>query len=268
MEPSIIPPHQADGTYEQRNLISETSTENLVRPEPLEDALYPPLARYVHFDPESVEDTEGQEIAAAAGHMPITKSQSEPTTKPMESPAIEAYQVSPRRAEEFSRDFYTQHAAMLTRTLKLPPGDCQDILQTTLIKALRNLHKHDASAAKNDPAWLLAIAKNVKIDVWRKQQSETAFDFHEDWRIADQAITVDMDDILHQNARLRAIGRLLGDPTNEFHQSLLDVINHVFVQNMPPAQYAELRSIPKATVNTRIHRLRKLLKQWKKEGLV
>lgn len=252
MELTIIPPTQTGGTGTQHHFTPEIGTENLVRPESLEDALHPPLGRYVRFDPESVENVEGQDTPP----------------EPVIPPTIEAYQVSPERAEEFSRNFYTHYAEMLTRTLKLPLNDCQDILQATLVKALRHLHKHDTSAGKNDPAWLLTIAKNIKTDTWRKQQREAAYDFHEDSRMADRAIHVDMDGLMRHNARLRAIGRLLGDPNNEFHQSLLDVINHVFIQSMTPAQYAELRSIPKATVNTRIHRLRKLLKQWEEEGLL
>jgi RNA polymerase sigma factor (sigma-70 family) len=271
MESSIIPPKLADNTGEQRSLPPETSTEELVRPEPLEDALRPPLTRYVRFEPESVEDTKGQDSSVSTDRIsvtPVAKFQAEPAIRPVTPPAIEAYQVSPERAEEFSRDFYAQHATMLTRVLNLSPNDRQDILQATLIKALRNLHRHDASTAKNDPAWLLTIARNVKIDVWRRQQRETAYDFQEDSGMADKAIDVDMDGIMHQNARLHAIGRLLGDPNNEFHQSLLDVIKHVFIENMNPAQYAELRSISKTTVNTRIHRLRKLLNQWDEEGLL
>lgn len=269
MELPITPPQQAGGTGEQYNLTPKISTEDLIRPEPLEDALRPPLARYVRLNPESVENTEGQDTATGAvSTTSAAKLQSEPIPRPVTPPVVEAYQVSPERAEAFSRDFYVQHAAMLIRTLNLSANDCQDILQITLINALRNLHKHDASTNKNDPAWLLTIAKNVKIDTWRRQQGETAYDFHEDSGMADKAIDVDMDGIMHHNARLRAIGALLGDPNNEFYQSLLDVINHVFIQNMTPAQYAKLRSISSSTVNTRIHRLRKLLNQWDKEGLL
>ncbi|MFC8452636.1 sigma-70 family RNA polymerase sigma factor [Kitasatospora sp. NPDC057223] len=147
--------------------------------------------------------------------------------------------------EELMRALYQEHAGPLFGfVLHLVAGDRQraeDVVQETLVRAWRNIHRLDASAGSLRP-WLVTVARRIVIDNHRSSRSRP----HE--VDASPLELLPAEDELDKALRLMAISDALGDLT-EAHRA---VIVETYLKGRTAGEAAAELGIPAGTVRSRI----------------
>ncbi|MFI5534425.1 sigma-70 family RNA polymerase sigma factor [Kitasatospora sp. NPDC051853] len=159
----------------------------------------------------------------------------------------------PGRDEELVRALHDRHAAALMGfVLRLVGGDrhrAEDVVQETLVRAWRNLHRLDPSADSLRP-WLVTVARRIVIDGHRSRQSRPA-------EVGDAVLDVmPAEDELERALRLMAISDAL-DALTEPHRQ---VIVETYLKGRTVNEAAVELGIPAGTVRSRVFYALKSLK--------
>lgn len=143
---------------------------------------------------------------------------------------------------------------MLQRTAD--ESDAEDVTIETFAKAFDKIHTYDSQFGFN--TWLIAIAKNVHIDLIRKTKPEFnyALDISDDktaYRIADSSPTAEDQLILDQNLSelLKYIKKLKPD-----HQ---EIIQLRYFQELSYNEISHQIDLPLSNVKIKLLRAKKLL---------
>lgn len=156
----------------------------------------------------------------------------------------------------FLLDFYWNevYGFMLKRTEN--ETDAEDITIETFAKAFDKLASYNSEFQFN--TWLIAIAKNVHIDLLRKKKSTSFIDFtdQEDqqaYNVADTSPTAEDELITEQN-----LSQLL-QYIKELKPHYQEVIQLRYFQEMSYQEIAEHRGEPLNNVKIKLLRAKKLL---------
>ncbi len=147
--------------------------------------------------------------------------------------------------EQLMRTLYEEHAGPLFGfVLRLVAGDRQraeDVVQETLVRAWRNIHRLDATAGSLRP-WLVTVARRIVIDNHRSSQARP----HE--VDASPLELLPAEDELDKALRLMTISDALDDLT-EAHRA---VIVETYLKGRTVSEAAAELGIPAGTVRSRI----------------
>lgn len=140
------------------------------------------------------------------------------------------------------------------RSLSRSPGDAEDLVQETLLRAFRAIERFDGRYPK---AWLLTIMRNANINRARKKTPDLLDDpeltFERSVRHADTVTPEDdVVDPTFDAAVQDAFDRLSDDFRN--------VVELVDLNGLSYAEAAELLGVPVGTVMSRLHRARKRIR--------
>ncbi len=151
----------------------------------------------------------------------------------------------PAPDEQLMRTLYEEHAGPLFGfVLRLVAGDRQraeDVVQETLVRAWRNIHRLDATAGSLRP-WLVTVARRIVIDNHRSSQARP----HE--VDASPLELLPAEDELDKALRLMTISDALDDLT-EAHRA---VIVETYLKGRTVSEAAAELGIPAGTVRSRI----------------
>lgn len=147
--------------------------------------------------------------------------------------------------EELMRALYRDHAGpLLGFVLRLVAGDRQraeDVVQETLVRAWRNIHRLDPGAGSLRP-WLVTVARRIVIDGHRSSMARP--------REVDPAPLelLPAEDELERALRLMTISDALDDLTDAHRE----VIVETYFKGRTVNEAAEALGVPAGTVRSRI----------------
>ncbi|WP_030261896.1 sigma-70 family RNA polymerase sigma factor [Streptomyces sp. NRRL B-24484] len=153
---------------------------------------------------------------------------------------------APAPDEELMRALYRDHAGPLFGfVLRLVGGDRQraeDVVQETLVRAWRNIHRLDEAATGSLRPWLVTVARRIVIDGHRSSMARP--------REVDPAPLelLPAEDELEKALRLMTISDALDDLT-EAHR---EVIVETYLKGRTVNEAAAELGIPAGTVRSRI----------------
>lgn len=159
----------------------------------------------------------------------------------------------PDREEELVRALHERHAAaLMSFVLRLVGGDrhrAEDVVQETLVRAWRNLHRLDPAADSLRP-WLVTVARRIVIDGHRSRLARPS-------EVGDAVLDVmPAEDELERALRLMAISEAL-DALTEPHRQ---VIVETYLKGRTVNETAVELGIPAGTVRSRVFYALKSLK--------
>lgn len=139
--------------------------------------------------------------------------------------------------------------------------DAEDAVQISSLKIIKNLNRLEMEEIHDikTKSFLLTIARNTDLDIWRKRKKEpVSVEEVEMDGLAPSAEKIYFDKVSVNNLA-EAIGRLDG-----IYQ---DVLRLYYVHELPSKEIGKILNINHLTVNTRLKRAReKLFKMLKEEG--
>lgn len=157
----------------------------------------------------------------------------------------EAVRSEAVQGEELIRALHDQHAAaLLSFVLRLVGGDrhqAEDVVQETLVRAWRNIHRLEPTAASLRP-WLVTVARRIVIDGHRSRQSRPP-------EVGDAMLEVmPAEDELEKALRLMTISDAL-DALTEPHRQ---VIVETYLKGRTVNEAAAVLGVPAGTVRSRV----------------
>uniref|UniRef100_A0AB33JU65 RNA polymerase sigma factor n=2 Tax=Kitasatospora sp. CMC57 TaxID=3231513 RepID=A0AB33JU65_9ACTN len=149
------------------------------------------------------------------------------------------------QGEELIRALHDQHAAaLLTFVMRLVGGDlhrAEDVVQETLVRAWRNIHRLEPAAASLRP-WLVTVARRIVIDGHRSRRSRPP-------EVGDAMLEVmPAEDELEKALRLMTISDAL-DALTEPHRQ---VIVETYLKGRTVNEAAAVLGVPAGTVRSRV----------------
>jgi RNA polymerase sigma factor (sigma-70 family) len=150
----------------------------------------------------------------------------------------------------------TEHASSLNAyALKFTKDtdDAQDLIQDTMLKAIRYFHKFDPDT--NLKAWLFVIMKNTFINNFRKNRKIQPFISQEELSSAN---------LIRTATRNGSEGNFVMKDIKKAISKIPEAYAFSFVRYFEGYKYHEIAqelNIPIGTVKTRIHQARELLKK-------
>ncbi|MBW3619511.1 MAG: sigma-70 family RNA polymerase sigma factor [Actinobacteria bacterium] len=137
------------------------------------------------------------------------------------------------------------------------PHDAEDVVQETLLRAYRSIHRFDGRYPR---AWLLTILRNANINRARKRTP----DLLRDEQRTLGALPAPGSDGRADGAAEAALSRIPDDTIVDALERLSDdhraVVALVDIDGLSYRETAELLDIPVGTVMSRLHRARKKLR--------
>lgn len=168
--------------------------------------------------------------------------------------AEEARQTNLRHYAQFVRE---HEANILTYVYRMIGNkeDAEDITQSALLQAWETWNRVDPELSGGYVKWCYRIARNLAIDLMRKRKPRTADD-EEMERAADLRVLKPEDVYEH---------RVQSNEVRECIQALNEKYREVLVlryqEDMSYEKIAEILELPISTIETRIFRAKKMLRQ-------
>jgi RNA polymerase sigma-70 factor (ECF subfamily) len=180
----------------------------------------------------------------------------EPSTQ-ADAAACMARIVAYRDREAFKTLFliYAPKVKAYLRRHGASPLQAEELAQETMLTVWRKAEHYDAGRAPV-AAWIFTIARNLRIDVLRKERSALTYALFAP-EPAEEPVTPEVEsELVEREARLREA--VLGLPADQ-----MEVVRLSFFSDKPHAEIAHELSLPLGTVKSRLRlavaRLRKAL---------
>lgn len=136
------------------------------------------------------------------------------------------------------------------------PHEAEDLVQDTLLRAYRALHRFDGRYPRS---WLLTILRNTNINRARKKRPTLVHDHDATFgRLAGHG--ADARDGAAEEALDRIPDRGLVDGLRDLSDDHLEIVLLVDVDGLAYREAADLLGIPEGTVMSRLHRARRNLR--------
>jgi RNA polymerase sigma-70 factor, ECF subfamily len=152
-----------------------------------------------------------------------------------------------------------QHATLVYRvaySILQDAHDSEDVAQETFIRAMKNVHR--LPLVRDQRGWLARIAWRLAITKWNRTKRRRRMEID----ISDDSACVAASAL---NTELAAENKQLVETVNRLTLSLPLDLRHALVlsaiEEMDTREVAEILQISEATVRTRVHRARKLLRE-------
>lgn len=164
--------------------------------------------------------------------------------------------AAPDQAALFERHVVPELPLLYRAARRLTPSnaEAEDLVQDTLLRAFRSVHRFDG---RHPRAWLLTIMRNANINRARKKRPDLLDDpdltFERDERFADDEtpeVTV-----LHD-----AFDAVVEDAFANLDEPFRSVVDLVDLQGRSYAEAADELGVPVGTVMSRLHRARRRIR--------
>lgn len=163
-------------------------------------------------------------------------------------------QANLRQFAQFARE---HEASIYTYVLRLVASreDAEDITQEALYQAWRTWNQVDPEAAGGYMKWCYRIAHNLAIDLLRKKKPRSADD-EEMERAADERSPRPEEVYEH-----RTQAGMVRDCIQSLEEKYREVLILRYQEEMSYEKIAEILELPVSTIETRIHRAKKMLRE-------
>jgi RNA polymerase sigma-70 factor (ECF subfamily) len=158
-------------------------------------------------------------------------------------------------------DIYRQYATKLSTIFYKATknrADAEDLTQITFEKLARNLHRFDGRASFE--TWLYHIAWNVKVDYFRKKKSER-YERHTEFEEGDNFNTNHNPE--NETMAREAETNLKHFLTTQHPDSVQALV--LDLEGLSDQEISNLQRTAVDTVKTRLHRIRRRLKEYLQE---
>ncbi|MGH1505312.1 MAG: RNA polymerase sigma factor [Acidimicrobiales bacterium] len=162
----------------------------------------------------------------------------------------------PDQAALFERHVVPELPLLYRAARRLTPSnaEAEDLVQDTLLRAFRSVHRFDG---RHPRAWLLTIMRNANINRARKKRPDLLDDpdltFERDQRFADGETPEAT--VLHD-----AFDAVVEDAFARLDEPFRAVVELVDLQGRSYAEAAEALDVPVGTVMSRLHRARRRIR--------
>ena len=156
-----------------------------------------------------------------------------------------------RDAESLVRRLHDEHATAVLawiRTRSADPGDAEEIVAETLVKAWRHYDQFDPSRG-NERAWVFGIARNVANDHYRKAQRNLRL-----------VAALEVDEPVSDDVSQLAEASVVHDALMELSHSHRQVIVEAYFGGRTIREIGERLDIPSGTVKSRLFYAMKALR--------
>lgn len=154
--------------------------------------------------------------------------------------------------ERYRRPLY----GYLQNLLRGEQANADDIFQRTWLKAIDNLHKYENR--EKFSAWLMRIAYNLTIDLYRTGKRRAESEFDEKYEAVLPAADSFSPDAGIQN-------RELAEAIKKAVQTLSPEIREVFLMRCEEISFKEIAAIQQCSINTCLARMQYALKKLRSE---
>jgi RNA polymerase sigma-70 factor (ECF subfamily) len=156
---------------------------------------------------------------------------------------------------------YNQRVYRVVRAILRDESDVEDVLQETYLAAFRHLDRFEGRARFS--SWLVRIAVNRALDRLRRANRSVPFDPMREDAAAHEVGLVDAQPVRDPEQQLgaREVGRLLETAIEALPAPYREAYVLRELEGMETADAAECLGIEEATVKTRLHRARRLLRE-------
>lgn len=154
--------------------------------------------------------------------------------------------------ERYRRPLY----GYLQNLLRGEQTDADDIFQRTWLKAIDNLHKYENR--EKFSAWLMRIAYNLTIDLYRSSKRRAESEFDEKYEAILPAADSFAPDADIQNQEL-------AEAIKKAVQTLSPEIRTVFLMRCENVSFKEIAAIQQCSINTCLARMQYALKKLRSE---
>jgi len=137
----------------------------------------------------------------------------------------------------------------VARTLVRRPGDAEDLVQDTLVRAFRGIGGFDGDYPR---AWLLTIMRNTEVNRNRRRRPSLLFDPDSSDAVADIGSAGQPEEEFVGGEFERAV-RIAMIALPEHYARVVELVD---IDGLSYAETAELLGIPLGTVMSRLHRAR------------
>lgn len=176
------------------------------------------------------------------------------TTSPSPSPGEDASQQSLRLYAQFVREHETHIFTYVWRMVG-SREEAEDITQEALLQAYRTWTQVDPDAAAGYVKWCRRIAHNLAIDALRKKKPRSADD--EEMERAADTRTLRPEEIYEHRVQSSQIRECILALDEKYREVLL----LRYQEELSYEQIAEALELPVSTIETRIHRAKKMLRE-------
>jgi RNA polymerase sigma-70 factor (ECF subfamily) len=145
------------------------------------------------------------------------------------------------------RELYEQHAAPLLRfVLQLVAGDRQkaeDIVQETLLRGWRNVHRLGGEGHSSLRPWLVTVARRIAIDEHRSQNARPP-----------ETYGVDLETVSEQDESERVLRRMtVTAALRTLTPSHQEILMETYFRGRTVAEAAEALDLPLGTAKSRVY---------------
>ena len=158
--------------------------------------------------------------------------------------------MAPRLQEEFGR-FWEQTRDRVRAYMFCAcsnTSDADDLAQECYLRALGNWDRFDGTGTRQ--AWLFAIARNTRVDWFRKRGREVRLAAADDGRRVGETSEPIADEI-------EAVWKAVGNLGTEYQET----IHLRFAADLSYAEIAAMLGVPVGTVRSRLHRALKAVRE-------
>jgi len=163
-------------------------------------------------------------------------------------------QVNLRQFAQFARE---HEASIFTYVLRMVNSreDAEDITQEALYQAWRTWNQVDPEAAGGYVKWCYRIAHNLSIDTLRKKKPRSAEEDEID-RAADTK-TLRPEEVYEHRVQAGQVQ----DSIQSLDEKYREVLILRYQEELSYEKIAEILELPVSTIETRIHRAKKMLRE-------
>jgi len=176
------------------------------------------------------------------------------TLTPSPSVGDDDAQVNLRQFAQFARE---HEASIFTYVLRMVNSreDAEDITQEALYQAWRTWNQVDPEAAGGYVKWCYRIAHNLSIDTLRKKKPRSAEEDEID-RAADTK-TLRPEEVYEHRVQAGQVQ----DSIQSLDEKYREVLILRYQEELSYEKIAEILELPVSTIETRIHRAKKMLRE-------
>ncbi|HYG77468.1 MAG TPA: sigma-70 family RNA polymerase sigma factor [Planctomycetota bacterium] len=176
------------------------------------------------------------------------------TITPGPSAGEDDAQVNLRQFAQFARE---HEASIFTYVLRMVSSreDAEDITQEALYQAWRTWNQVDPEAAGGYVKWCYRIAHNLSIDTLRKKKPRAADD--EEMERAADTKSLRPEEVYEHRVQAGQVQ----DCIQSLDEKYREVLILRYQEELSYEKIAEILELPVSTIETRIHRAKKMLRE-------
>jgi RNA polymerase sigma-70 factor, ECF subfamily len=166
----------------------------------------------------------------------------------------DAREANLRHYQQFVREYYVSILTYVTRMVG-SKEDAEDITQDALLQAYRTWNQVDPEMAGGYVKWCYRIAHNLAIDTLRKKKPRSADD--EEMERAVDKRSMRPEEVYEHRVQSTELMECIQSLEDKYREVLL----LRFQEEMSYEKIAEILDLPPSTIETRLFRAKKMLRE-------